>query len=140
MQRLQHQAVAAEGHDDIGVRRGGVAIAFGKARACLLRLADRAVLVNGSRAARIPNTTNLYFDYLEGESLVIALDLRGFAVSSGSACSSGSVEPSHVLLAMQLPAEIIASSLRFSLGATTTAADIDDAAGRIAGVLKNFAR
>ena len=60
--------------------------------------------VNGDRRARIPNTTNLYFDYLEGESLVIALDLRGFAVSSGSACSSGSVEPSHVLLAIGLAA------------------------------------
>jgi cysteine desulfurase len=81
--------------------------------------------VNGSRAARIPNTTNLYFDYLEGESMVIALDLRGFAVSSGSACSSGSVEPSHVLLAIGLPPERARASLRFSLGASNTPEQVD---------------
>jgi cysteine desulfurase len=76
--------------------------------------------INGSRAARIPNTTNLYFDYLEGESMVIALDLRGFAVSSGSACSSGSVEPSHVLLAIGLGVERARASIRFSLGRSNT--------------------
>jgi len=81
--------------------------------------------VNGSRAARVPNTTNLYFDYLEGESLVIALDLRGFAVSSGSACSSGSVEPSHVLLAIGLGADRARASIRFSLGRSNTAGQVD---------------
>jgi len=81
--------------------------------------------INGSRTARIPNTTNLYFDYLEGESMVIALDLRGFAVSSGSACSSGSVEPSHVLLAIGLPAERARASIRFSLGRSNTVEQID---------------
>jgi cysteine desulfurase len=81
--------------------------------------------VNGSRAARIPNTTNLYFDYLEGESMVIALDLRGFAVSSGSACSSGSVEPSHVLLAIGLAPERARSSIRFSLGRSNTVEQVD---------------
>jgi cysteine desulfurase len=81
--------------------------------------------VNGSRAARIPNTTNLYFDYLEGESMVIALDLRGFAVSSGSACSSGSVEPSHVLLAIGLSAERARASIRFSLGRSNTIEQVD---------------
>lgn len=81
--------------------------------------------INGSRAARIPNTTNLYFDYLEGESMVIALDLRGFAVSSGSACSSGSVEPSHVLLAIGLGVERARASIRFSLGRSNTLEQID---------------
>ncbi len=89
----------------------------------LARVQDAGV--NGDRSARIPNTTNLYFDYLEGESLVIALDLRGFAVSSGSACSSGSVEPSHVLLAIGLSSERARSSLRFSLGAANTIEQVD---------------
>jgi len=81
--------------------------------------------VNGSRAARTPNTTNMYFDYLEGEALVIALDLRGFAVSSGAACSSGAVEPSHVLTAIGLAAERARASIRFSLGRDTTAGQVD---------------
>lgn len=89
----------------------------------LARVPDAGV--NGDRARRIPNTTNLYFDYLEGESLVIALDLRGFAVSSGSACSSGSVEPSRVLLALGLAPERARSSIRFSLGPSNTAAQVD---------------
>jgi cysteine desulfurase len=89
----------------------------------LARVPDTGV--NGSRSARIPNTTNLYFDYVEGESLVIALDLRGFAVSSGSACSSGSTEPSHVLLAIGLPQERARGSIRFSLGRSNTEAQVD---------------
>ncbi|MGA2589399.1 MAG: cysteine desulfurase family protein [Bryobacteraceae bacterium] len=81
--------------------------------------------VNGDRARRTPNTTNLYFDCLEGEALVIALDLRGFAVSSGAACSSGAVEPSHVLLAIGLPADRARASIRFSLGHENTAGQVD---------------
>jgi cysteine desulfurase len=81
--------------------------------------------VNGSRSARTPNTTNIYFDHLEGEALVIALDLRGFAVSSGAACSSGAVEPSHVLTAIGLPANRARASIRFSLGRDTTAEAVD---------------
>ena len=76
--------------------------------------------VNGARAHRIPNTTNIYFDGIEGEAIVISLDLKGFAVSSGSACSSGAVEPSHVLLAMGLQRDRAKSSLRFSLGRENT--------------------
>ncbi len=72
--------------------------------------------VNGSATARVPNTTNIRFDGLEGEALVIALDLKGIAVSSGAACSSGAVEPSHVLLAIGLSSEQARSSIRFSLG------------------------
>jgi cysteine desulfurase len=81
--------------------------------------------VNGSRAARTPNTTNVYFDYLEGEALVIALDLRGFAVSSGAACSSGAVEPSRVLTAIGLSADRARASIRFSLGRANTLEQVD---------------
>jgi cysteine desulfurase len=81
--------------------------------------------VNGQAAARTPNTTNIYFDGLQGEALVISLDLKGFAVSSGSACSSGAIEPSHVLLAMGLPPERARASLRFSLGASNNEEQVD---------------
>jgi len=81
--------------------------------------------VNGEGAARVPNTTNLWFDYIEGEALVIALDLKGLAVSSGAACSSGAIEPSHVLLSMGLPHERARASLRISLGKQTTAEDVE---------------
>jgi cysteine desulfurase len=80
---------------------------------------------NNRPAARVPNTTSLWFDQVEGEALVIALDLKGLAVSSGAACSSGAIEPSHVLTAMGLSAPHARSSLRFSLGKHNTAADID---------------
>lgn len=81
--------------------------------------------VNGSRAARTPNTTNIYFDGLESEALVIALDLRGFAVSGGAACSSGAVEPSHVLTAIGMRPERARASIRFSLGRANTAEQVD---------------
>jgi cysteine desulfurase len=81
--------------------------------------------VNGLGAARVPNTTNLWFDHIEGEALVIALDLKGLAVSSGAACSSGAIEPSHVLLAMGLPHQRARASIRVSLGKQTTNEDID---------------
>lgn len=81
--------------------------------------------VNGGGTARIPNTTNIRFDGIEGEAMVIALDLRGYAVSSGSACSSGAVEPSHVLLAMGLSPSQARSSVRFSLGPANTEAEVD---------------
>jgi cysteine desulfurase len=76
-------------------------------------------------APRVPNTTNLWFDHVEGEALVIALDLKGLAVSSGAACSSGAIEPSHVLLAMNLPHQRARASIRLSLGKQTTQDDID---------------
>jgi len=83
------------------------------------------VSVNGSVKKRLPNTTNIRFDGIEGEAIVIALDLRGYAVSSGSACSSGAVEPSHVLLAMGLTPEEARSSVRFSLGPENTESEVD---------------
>src|SRR3984885_9612434 len=81
--------------------------------------------VNSGSAARVPNTTNFWFDHLEGEALVIALDLKGLAVSSGAACSSGASEPSHVLEAMRLSSERARSSLRLSLHRQTSAEEID---------------
>ncbi len=87
--------------------------------------------VNGQGAARVPNTTNLYFDFIEGEPLVIALDLKGLAVSTGAACSSGAIEPSHVLTAMGLPHDRARASLRFSLGKQNTVEDVDFALGLI---------
>ncbi len=80
---------------------------------------------NGGRAPRTPNTTNLIFPGVEGEALLIALDLKGLACSTGAACSSGAIEPSHVLTAIGLPPEEARASLRFSLGRHTTQADID---------------
>ncbi len=81
--------------------------------------------LNGARQPRVPNTTNISFDRVEAESLLIALDLEGFAVSTGSACSSGTLEPSHVLKAMGLPVHRTQNSIRFSLGKGTTDAHID---------------
>jgi cysteine desulfurase len=80
---------------------------------------------NGAAAPRVPNTTNLSFQRIESESLLIGLDLEGIAVSSGSACSSGTLEPSHVLKAMGLPHLRTLSSIRFSLGASTTEDEVD---------------
>src|SRR3990170_2235603 len=81
-------------------------------------------VVNGAREPRVPNTTNISFDRIEAESLLIALDLEGIAVSTGSACSSGTLEPSHVLKAMNLPSPRTRNSLRFSLGPATTADEV----------------
>ena len=81
--------------------------------------------VNGARWNRVPNTSNIYFDGIDGEALVIALDLRGFAVSTGAACSSGALAPSHVLTAIGLTADRARSSMRFSLGRDTTVEQVD---------------
>ena len=81
--------------------------------------------VNGDGAPRVPNTTSISFDCIEGEAMVIALDLKGLAVSTGAACSSGAIEPSHVLTAMGLSAERARGSIRFSLGKQNTVEDVD---------------
>ncbi len=81
--------------------------------------------VNGEGATRVPNTSNIRFDYIDGEAMVIALDLKGVAVSTGAACSSGAIEPSHVLVAMGLRPDQARASIRFSLGKQTVDADID---------------
>jgi len=84
-----------------------------------------AAAVNSGGASRVPNTSNIYFDHIEGEAMVIALDLKGLAVSTGAACSSGAIEPSHVLTAMGLPPERARASIRFSLGKQNTVEDVD---------------
>lgn len=87
--------------------------------------------VNGARWNRVPNTSNLYFDGVDGEAMVIALDLRGFAVSTGAACSSGALAPSHVLTAIGLPADRARASMRFSLGRANTVEQVDALADAI---------
>src|SRR5580692_3274049 len=96
----------------------------------LAQIEDAAV--NGDGAARVPNTCNIHFDHIDGEAMVIALDLKGLAVSTGAACSSGAVEPSHVLVAMGLRADQARASIRFSLGKQTVAEDIDVALALVA--------
>jgi len=81
--------------------------------------------VNGAGAPRVPNTTSMYLDYIEGEALVIALDLKGVAISTGAACSSGAIEPSHVMTAMGLSADRARCSMRFSLGKHNTEDDVE---------------
>src|SRR3984893_5859763 len=91
--------------------------------------------VNGARASRVANTSNLTFPFIEGESMVIALDLKGMACSTGAACSSGALEPSHVLMALGLAPEDARASLRLSLGQQTTDEEIDIALETIPPVI-----
>jgi cysteine desulfurase len=96
--------------------------------------------INGARWDRTPNTSNMYFDGVDGEAMVIALDLRGFAVSTGSACSSGAITPSHVLTALGLSADRARSSLRFSLGRSNTAEQVDALAGALEASVAHLRR
>jgi len=96
--------------------------------------------VNGAGAPRTPNTSNMYFDGIAGEALVIALDLKGFAVSGGAACSSGAVEPSHVLTAIGLSPERARSSIRFSLGRLNTAGQVEALVEAVAGAVERLRR
>jgi cysteine desulfurase len=108
-------------------RSGGVA-GIGRMRDRIqttIQSAIEATGVNGDDAPRVPNTTNIYFDHIEGEALVIALDLKGLSVSTGAACSSGAIEPSHVLTAMGVRPDRARASIRFSLGKQNTAEDVD---------------
>jgi len=94
--------------------------------------------VNGARDRRVPNTTNISFEGIEAESLLIALDLEGVAVSTGSACSSGSLEPSHVIKAMGLPPHRGTSSIRFSFGLGNTGAEVDFVIARLPGLVEKL--
>ena len=87
--------------------------------------------LNGHRTKRLPGNTNFSFQFIEGESLLIMLDMAGICGSSGSACTSGSLDPSHVLLAIGLPHEIAHGSLRLSLSHETTKEDIDYTVDRL---------
>lgn len=136
------------GHQERG-RRGGtenIPYIVGLAKACELAEASLAkrdrmtalrdrleaglkkipyVVINGEGADRLPNTTNAAFHYIEGEGILYQLDLEGICASSGSACTSGSLDPSHVLRAMHVPFTAVHGSIRFSLSEETTEADID---------------
>jgi cysteine desulfurase len=96
--------------------------------------------VNGDRQRRVPNTTNISFEGIEAETLLIALDLEGVAVSTGSACSSGTLEPSHVLRAMGLPTARARNSIRFSLGPGTTADELRFVSGALPGLVGKLRR
>jgi cysteine desulfurase len=103
-----------------------------------LKAGFAGLLVNGSGAERLPHTSSIAFPGLDAQVLLMALDTAGVACSVGSACSSGSTELSPTLRAMGLPREIVAGSLRFSLGATTTEAEIDEAVRRILHVVSEM--
>ena len=117
-------------------RRGGTEnvpgiVGFGKAMELATEgLEEKAAYIssirlNGHRTQRLPNNVNFSFQYIEGEALLLSLDAKGIAASSGSACTSGSLDPSHVLLAIGLPHEIAHGSLRLTIGEETTMEDID---------------
>ena len=93
------------------------------------------VRLNGHRTHRLPENVNLCFEFIEGESLLLNLDMQGVAASSGSACTSGSLEPSHVLLALGLPHEIAHGSLRLTLGKGTTQEDVDKTIEVLPGIV-----
>ncbi len=103
-----------------------------------LRSSIEFLHVNGENAPRLPNTSNIMVDYAEGEGLVISLDLKGVAVSTGSACSSGSLEPSHVLIAIGKTPDEAHGSLRFSLSSMTTEEDIDYVVTVLPGIVERL--
>jgi cysteine desulfurase len=138
------------GHQERGMRSGteNVAGIVALGKACEIALGDMAaeaerqhqlkqrleqgiitsipdIRIQGATAARLPNTTNVAFAHVEGETLLMSLDLHGVGISTGSACSSGSLEPSHVLQAMRVPDEYLHGALRLSLGRSTSAEDIE---------------
>lgn len=153
------------GHQQEGRRAGTENVAFiaGLAEACRLAAADRererervgrlrdrlerelgaripALQVNGGEAERLPNTLNLSCHYIEGEGILYQLSAQGICASSGSACTSGSLEPSHVLRAMRVPFTAIHGSVRFSLSRYTTDAEIDTVVRVFPEVVRNLRR
>ena len=124
------RAAMAHGH-------AGMAALRDRLEAGILHAVSGTV-VNGATTSRVPNTTNISFDRVEAESLLIALDLEGIAVSTGSACSSGTLEPSHVLKAMGLPTHRTQNSIRFSLGTANTEAEIDRTVAVLPGLVEKL--
>jgi len=96
------------------------------------------VRLNGHPVRRLPGNVNLCFEFIEGESMLLSLDMKGVAASSGSACTSGSLEASHVLLAIGLAPEIAHGSLRLTLGKENTEEDIDYVVGILPGIIKKL--
>ena len=103
-----------------------------------LKAAIEMIHINGANSARLPNTSNIMVDYAEGEGMVISLDLKGVAVSTGSACSSGSMEPSHVLTAIGKTPDEAHGSLRFSLSTMNTEEDVDYVVGILPGIVERL--
>jgi cysteine desulfurase len=103
-----------------------------------LKAAIELIHINGENASRLPNTSNIMVDYAEGEGMVISLDLKGVAVSTGSACSSGSMEPSHVLTAIGKTPDEAHGSLRFSLSSMNTEEDVDYIVGILPGIVERL--
>jgi cysteine desulfurase len=122
-------------HREQAERTARIALLRDRLEAAMISIWPAAV-VHGRSAPRLPNTTCIAFPGRDRQVLVMALDLAGVACSTGSACASGSSEPSPTLVAMGLPNELVGSSIRFSLGATTTADEVDEAIKRVVGVLK----
>jgi cysteine desulfurase len=104
--------------------------------AILSRIGD--TYLNGHPTLRLPNNVNISFQNVEGEAILLNLDLLGVAASSGSACASGSDEPSHVLLATGLPPERARSSLRFSVGPANTDEDVDYVLSVLPGIVERL--
>jgi cysteine desulfurase len=133
-------AAASMAHDHLSESAMTVAALRDRLEAGILARVE-GTAVNGGPGPRVPNTTNISFEGIEAESLLIALDLEGVAVSTGSACSSGTLEPSHVLRAMGCSAHRTQSSLRFSLGPSNTGEEIDrvlDVLPRLAARLRSI--
>ena len=116
---------------------GGLAALRDRLEEALLRLCPDAH-VNGDTKNRLPNTTNISFEYVEGEAILLRLDEYGICASSGSACSSGSLEPSHVLRAMGIPFTAIHGSIRFALSRYNTEAEIDRVIGLMPGIIREL--
>lgn len=104
----------------------------------LLETLAGPVVINGKAAARLPNTVNVSFPGVDGEALLVALDLEGVACSLGSACASGSIEPTPILVAMGLTPDLYRSAVRLTLSCLNTKEEIEEAANRIAGILKHL--
>jgi cysteine desulfurase len=151
------------GHQEHGMRAGTENVAsivgLGKACECALshieeentrvrKLRDRleagllstctAAHRNGDAEKRLPNTTNISFEFIEGEGILLLLDEKGIAASSGSACTSGSLEPSHVMMAMGIPYTLAHSSTRFSLSRYSTDADVDETLAAMPAIVERL--
>ena len=95
-------------------------------------------MVNGDKENRLPNTSNISFEYIEGEAILLRLNEHGICASSGSACTSGSLEPSHVLRAMGVPYTAVHGSIRFSLSRYNTAEEVDTVLGVMPGLIREL--
>jgi len=94
--------------------------------------------INGTMDKRLPNNVNVSFAGIEGEAVLLRLDLEGIAASSGSACTAGSLDPSHVLTAIGLTRDEAKGSLRLTLGTDTTQADVDEVVAKLPGIVENL--